>query len=86
LRKSWPSALNDGDLKAGAAMLQSSRPRCEKSRLNRTVLRHVIAPSCLVEFGAFIFDMRVSATVRQEWEGLCTFYFTVWFGRAWWRS
>ncbi len=60
-------------------MLQSSRPRCEKSRLNRTVLRHVIAPSCLVEFGAFIFDMRVSATVRQEWEGLCTFYFTVWF-------
>ena len=47
-------------------MLQSSRPRCEKSRLNRTVLRHVIAPSCLVEFGAFIFNMRVSATVRQE--------------------
>ena len=67
-------------------MLQSSRPRCEKSRLNRRVLRRVIAPSYLVEFGAFIFDMRVSATVRQEWEGLCTFYFTVWFGRAWWRS
>jgi hypothetical protein len=86
LRKSSLQAPNDEDLKADAAMPQSSRPRCAKSRLNRTVLRHVIAPSCLVEFAAFTFDMRVSATVRQEREGLCTFYFAVSSGRAWWRS